>query len=251
MRKHPFAAVPLLFLLVACGSEDMPDLPPKNPGLVKLTIDPPMINLRIEGSQPADVDFKALGTFSGETTPRDISRRVNWNVADDSLGTFGVDAVMYRFRSSATRGGRTTVTANSYPVMPAVANVTIVYSANLLRPDALPKSAELFKDATEEASLGPKIVAPSTGTMLEKGGASQFTWAGAAGTDLFELSFTNDVTDLRIYTKESKLTLSAEEWIILSTTNAGSEVNVHVRGMKSSSPANAGSSEKITVAFPK
>lgn len=244
------AFVPLALAAIACSTPDMAGVDMRNPGLVRLEILPGDATTRIEASQPAELDFKAMGTFSGQPQASDISSKVLWNVSDDGLGVFGVDAKASRFRSSSTRGGRAIITAISKPVMPAMAMITVVYSAALVHGGAPGTAPDLFKSAAEEASKSPTLIGPADGASVDRSQPPQkFEWAAAAGTDLFELSFSNDVTDLRLYTPGTSLTPSAEEWSILTGTNAGGAVKVKLRGMKATAPSTAGSAPAITVSF--
>ena len=84
----------------ACQTDDVPTYDPAIQGLVKLEIMPAEAALVIQASKPADLDFKAMGTFS-DGTMNDISKRVQWSLGDLALGAFGADAVVNRFRSKA------------------------------------------------------------------------------------------------------------------------------------------------------
>lgn len=251
MIHPPMRGAALTCLAVAgvasCQSEDASSVTMKIPGLLKLEIMPADATFPVSPSMPAKVDFKAMGTFT-DGKMADQAHKVDWHVDIISLGSFGADSVNSRFESSVIRGGKAIVQALAEPRM-AETSLTLVYTAGLLRPGAPSESEDLFKGAGEDAAKAPTITAPADGVTMPRATPGEFSWTPATGTNLFELSFSNEVTNLRIYTTGSSVVPTPEEWSILTATNAGSAVTVKVRGMTSGGAAGAGAAKPITVVF--
>jgi hypothetical protein len=227
----------------ACYPEEEVVEGPAIPGLIKLEIAPANVALVVQPAQPAVQIFAALGTF-GDRRTLDVSGKVKWDITVPALGLFHGN----RFTSTLIRGGKATVRATAHPY-DATAELLLTYRAGLVRTDAPADSAALFAAASESASRAPRMIAPANGATLRGTQAQEFRWSPAPGTDLYELAFTNETTDLRIYSRSSSVTPTAEEWSILSATNAGGGVAVTVRGMSSTSPTTAGTAPRIDVVF--
>jgi hypothetical protein len=218
--------------------------------LIKIEITPVDLVTETGPSRPARIKYTAMGSFSDGRVD-DITTKVSWLLGSADLGAFGADSVHGRLEGSVTRGGKTTVTAMTPGVGGRMAQtgLTLVYAAALTK-DAAPGNApELFKTAAEEATKAPTITAPGDGVTVPRRTPGTFSWTAPAGTNLFELAFQNEVTDMHLYTTNRSITLSPEEWSILGTTNSGGQVNVLLRAMTSASPTSAGTSRAIKLTF--
>ncbi len=228
-----------------CETADDPVFKLKFPGLMALEVTPDSATLPIEGITAAAVDYKAMGRFNNGTK-RDLSREVAWAVDVRALGIFSSN----RFQSSLTRGGKGVVTAIGDAVT-GRASLTLVYTASHTRSPADPAAPALFRAAEPDSARSPRLTSPADDSALPSSPPPDFAWTAAAGanSDLFELSFSNDVTDVRIYTTGTRLTPTLEEWSIITATNAGGSVQVGLRALSSANPSKAASASPITVRF--
>jgi len=173
-------------------------------GLVGLRIEPDEIELRIVDQTPARQRLTIVGVFDdGTERTLPVDRfPIQLRLLDPELGNV-LEGELVTF---SNRGGQTQVEA-SVNDLSALADVRIVYETRLELVDVdgeLPDLDALFETAEAagtDPERAPEVVYPITGVLLPPnlaGLALQFT-RGDPDNLVFELSFTNEVTDIRFY----------------------------------------------------
>ncbi|MDQ3365412.1 MAG: hypothetical protein M3680_08295 [Myxococcota bacterium] len=192
-------AVSLLCFLVACGNppggkgDDTAD--PLD-GLASITVSPVDQTLVIVEGAPAVSTYIATGTFD-DGRVAEITQYVQFGLAEQTLGTFAADELT----TTAHRGGQTQVVATAAGLQGAT-GVTIRLQQTYGDPaSTLPADpGGLFGGATD-ASRAPALVYPNDQVSLPPnlGRLELHFRPGDAANTLFELSFTNVITELKVY----------------------------------------------------
>jgi WD40 repeat protein len=226
-----------------------------------ITITPGDALLVVQGSSGATQTFTVTGTYSDGSTA-DVTALANLSIDDTRLGSF-LGAI---FTSSTSVGGISTVRAQ-VGTLAASTSLTVKLAHRI--PDSssgpLPTAPETRFDGAVDAMRTPQILYPSSGTLLppnlEKG-EIHFN-PGPAANNLFELSFSNDITDVRVYLRCSLpsgfvlpsgvsrgciYTPSQEIWGFVAESNRGGQpVRVVLRATEESGSGTVGVSEPITL----
>jgi len=261
----------LVVAAIAFGACDCGKSDPTNPD----GSDPDLANLRLLSISPADVTLTSVngvaatqlyavtGHYDDEST-KDLTDKVTLTVDNPALGGF-VDAT---FRASTDTGGTTQVRA-SFGTFSAEATVRVVIKRSVKDDgpgsSTLPENPEpIFDNAPPVAARAPQLVYPNDGVMVPPNlNKLEFHFRRRhASNSLFELSFTNAVTDVRVFLRCNMpsgvrlpsgvsdgciFTPSSTVWAWISETNRGGEpLTVRMRGTDDAGTG-VGSSETLSV----
>jgi hypothetical protein len=244
----------VLIHVVACGSSgtQKPDASAGSP-LVEISVQPPDLELLIDGSDPATVMYTALGRFEDGHT-EDITNRVQFSLADSSLGSFfGPD-----FKSYTTHGGRTRVIAELGGVRGDTGLVLRVRQRHA-DPNAtgLPQDPSAPFGGPVDTARAPDVVYPNDGVLLPPNlSLLEVHFHPGTNNTLFEIAFENDLTDIRVYTR-CVVPLNggciympdAKVWKWIAETNrGGDDLVVRTRGTDDGGTG-VGTSTEIKLAF--
>lgn len=249
----------IISLLTACGgsitsgngSPDGPVAPIE--GLTAIAITPPIANLIIDGDTPAELDYTAVGTFE-DGHKEDVTNRVGWYVANAAIGTF----THAHFKSSTFTGGHTQVYARAATIT-TYGTLSVTLKKRVMDPDStdLPADPSGKFTGTADDSRKPDVVYPNDGVLLPPNlGIIEVHFLPGAANTLFEIDFTNAVTDIRVFARCTHplndgciYTPQGGIWGWLATTNGGGEpVQISVRGTDDTG-ARVGTSTSIGMAF--
>jgi hypothetical protein len=221
--------------------------------LVSITVEPADQELVIENGEPATSVYKAMGTFADGHT-EDISDRAAFSLVNPELGAFlGPD-----FKSTLDQGGRTRVVAQ-YAGVQADTGLVIRIRERYTDPGAtdLPTDPAAPFGGPADAARAPDVVYPNDGVLLPPNlRLLEVHFLPGTNNTLFELSFTNDLTDVVVYTRclvpmngGCIYTPDATVWKWIAETNRGGDpVVVRARGTDDAGTG-VGTSTDIQLAF--
>ncbi|WNG58007.1 hypothetical protein F0U59_27070 [Archangium gephyra] len=229
--------------------------------LRSITITPGDVLLVVQGSSGATQAFTVTGTFSDGHT-EDVTARADLRIDDTRLGSF----LGATFTSSTSVGGISTVRAQ-VDSLSASTSLTVKLARRIADSSSgpLPTAPETRFDGAVDTLRTPRILYPTSGTLLppnlEKGEIHFLP--GPAANDLFELAFSNGITDVRVYLRCSLpsgfvlpsgvsrgciYTPSEEIWGFVAESNRGGQpVQVVLRATEQSGTSTVGVSEPITL----
>lgn len=246
--------VALALTALACGDAGDPPVADANTSpLVEITVTPADQELVIDGSEPASASYTAIGRFEDGHT-EDISDRVGFSLADGTLGSFlGRD-----FKSTLTHGGRTKVVAG-YAGVTGETSLTLVMRQRYADPSAtnLPPNPSGAFGGPADAARAPDVVYPNDGVLLPPNlSLLEVHFLPGANNTLFEITFENAVTDVKVYTRCTLpmnngciYTPDATVWRWLADTNRGGDtVKVRTRATDDAGTG-VGTSTDISLAF--
>jgi hypothetical protein len=211
---------------------------PGIPGLTALRIDPPAAMVAVQPGMPATQMFRAMGTVNG--TEKDLSKSASWFVDKTGLVTNIVNGLA---TTGDTYGGVALVQAVIGQVS-AAATLTIKFTAANVAtgPGAMPAlpttPAQPFGGPADTARA-PQLVYPNDGVLLPPNlnGIEVHFRPGSKMNTLFEIGFSNDKTDVRVYTRCVTLEdgcvyrPDVAVWRQVADTNRGTNgVTITVRG---------------------
>ncbi len=227
--------------------------PPAIKDLVSIAVLPANQTLIIDGTTPATSPYMAIGTFKNGSTS-DITSKVGFSVADPSLGQFGGAT----FTSGVAKGGGTDVLARAGTV---TGSTGLTLTLREIHPD--PLSTDLPTDpaslfgGSDDPSRAPDLVYPNDGVLVPPNlGKLEFHFHPGPGNTLFEISFSNSFTDVRVYAR-CTTPLSggciylpdASVWTWIAESNKGTApLTVKVRGTDDAGTS-VGTSATIAMAF--
>jgi hypothetical protein len=244
-------------------------------GLMTITVSPATATLTIAGGIAATQSYTAQGSFTDGHTA-DITSKVTWTVGDTSLGSFAGA----QFTSDTDHGGKTAAVATAGSISGS-GTLIIVLQERYQDPGSTglpPNPGTVFNGPPSTTDLNePRLVYPDDNVLVPPnlGTLEVHFTAGGDGTvsppnTLFELSFENAVTDVKVYMRCPKppaytdsaatpaeltvaygciYTTDATLWRWLAQTNRGGDpVTVSVRGSDDSGTA-VGSSNETHVSF--
>ncbi len=227
-----FAYVSLLVALaltaLACGDAKEPIGADANTSpIVEITVTPADQVLVIDGTEPATAAYTAMGRFEDGHT-EDITDRVGFQLADATLGAFlGRD-----FKSALTHGGRTKVVAG-YAGVTGETGLTLVMRQRYADPAAtnLPTDPAAPFTGPTDAARTPDVVYPNNGVLLPPNlSLLEVHYLPGANNTLFEITFENTVTDVKVYTRCTLpmnngciYTPDATVWRWIADTNRGGD----------------------------
>lgn len=221
-------------------------------GLVSLTVSPANQTLTVHGMTAATQAYTAKGHFA-DGHDADVTSASVFTLADASLGTF----TGAKFTSSLSRGGTTQVQATAGAVTGST-NVTIVLQQIVKDPGSpnLPADpGSLFGGPATGAALD--IVYPSDNTLFPPNlGRLEIHFMPGAGDTVFELHFSNAVTDVIVYLSCGTMVAGGciyqpdpLVWSYVATSNRGGDpVKLTVRGTDSTG-SKVGTSGDVSILF--
>ncbi|MDQ3333832.1 MAG: hypothetical protein M4D80_01500 [Myxococcota bacterium] len=250
-------AVPVFtILLLACGcggSGGGDDNPDALDGLVSIAVTPADQTLVIVNGQPARSAYTAMGTFD-DGRVRDITPLVQFTLEQYTLGVFELDTLT----TANDHGGRTNVVASAAGVQGAT-GVTIRFQQTYNDPASnLPGDPAGPFAGPADAARTPQLVYPNAGVVLPPNlGRLELHFRPGAANTLFELTFANTVTDLKIYLR---CTLPMNGgciyqpdplvWSWLAATNRGGETVAWSLRATDDAGTGVGASSQLTMRFP-
>ena len=229
-------------------------------GLTSFTIAPQNQTLEIVNTMPVTQTYTATGHFADGST-RDISTLVAWSLVETAmLGRFAANV----FTTGTINGGvgQVVARANSMIVMtPLTVRVRATHAVPPTGGTALPPMPEHLFGGPASASRAPQLVYPNDGVLLPPNlGRVEIHWlTGPSSNTLFEIAFTNAITDVRFYVRcERPAGVRADGciyepsgtlWSSIAETNRGQgSVTLTIRGTDDSGTA-VGTSNTLTLRF--
>jgi len=243
----------LVVFVVGCGSSISPPPDGNTSALVEITVEPADQELVIDGTEPAISKYTATGHFA-DGHVEDISDRVRFSLANGALGGF----VGRDFKSTLDQGGRTRVVAQ-YEAVQGETGLVIRLRQRYVDPSApaLPADPEAPFGGPVDAGRAPDVVYPNDGVLLPPNlRLLEVHFRPGANNTLFEISFANDLTDVKVYTRcvvpmngGCIYTPDPTVWQWLAETNrGGDELTVRARGTDDAG-SGVGTSSDIELAF--
>ena len=255
MKSYVFA-----LLLAACSGETTGGTggsggAPPIDGLVSIKVTPADQTLVIAGTTPATSTYKADGTFK-DGHHEDVTTRVDFRLADTGLGNFTGPA----FQSQTDHGGFTSVIAEAGNVQGST-TLTLLFKqvGNDPASTNLPPDPGSKFGGSVDPGRAPDLVYPNDGVLVPPNlGKLEFHFHAGANNTLFELSFENNVTDVKIYLRCAVplnggciYTPDPIAWHWIAETNrGGAPLNVLIKGTDDAGSA-VGVSGMQTVQFSK
>jgi hypothetical protein len=229
--------------------------------LRSLTITPGNVLLVVQGSTGSTQTFTVTGTYSDGRT-EDVTAQASFRIDDTRLGAF----LGATFTSGTSVGGTSTVRAQVGSLSASTSlTVKLAHRISDSSGGTVPTRPETRFDGAVDATRTPRILYPSNNTLLPpnlEGGEIHFH-PGPTANNLFELSFSNDVTDVRVYLRCSLpsgfilpsgvgrgciYTPSREIWGFVAESNRGGQpVRFVLRATEESGTGTVGVSEPITL----
>lgn len=237
------------------------DSGPSISGLTSFTIAPLDQTLTIVDGVAASQTYTAMGHFA-DGSSRDISTQVQWSiVASHVIGTFTSNV----FTTGPTSGGTGQVAARANGTAVMTSLTVIVRASHAIPPTGggavIPPSPGTLFGGAADPSRAPQLVYPNDGVLLPPNlGRVEIHWLmGSSANTLFEVAFTNAVTDVRFYVRCERpagvqpdgciYEPNGSFWSSIAETNRGEmPVTVTVRGTDDSGSA-VGTSGTITIRF--
>jgi hypothetical protein len=241
-----------LALLAACSHHGVPmvDGGPLD-GLTSIYIKPADQTLVIVQGVSATSDYHVIGTFS-DGRMEEITPFVQLSLADATLGSF-VDAA---FTSTTTHGGKTQVIGVAGNLQ-ATTGLSLMFQQSWNDPGStgLPTDPGGSFGGPASASRDPDLVYPNDSALVPPNlGRLEFHFHPGPSNTLFELSFANTITDIKVYLTCTPLNGGCvyqpdpQLWSWLADTNRGDEVTWSIRGTDAGGTG-VGTSTSMKLAF--
>lgn len=242
--------------------------PGGNPTLGALTIEPANPVLVVSGSTKVIQNFKVTGTFT-DGHSEDMTGQAGFSIDDARLGSFGGAS----FASSTDVGGTSIVRAR-VGTMSASTPITVKLDQKVS--DTPPPTSGLPPvpadpgskfGGTVDTSYKPEIVYPNNGVLVPPnlGQLEIHIKPNNASTTLFELAFSNSITDVRVYlrcylpaglalptgvSRGCIYTPAQNVWKFLAESNrGGDQVKLTVRSTTDAGDGKVGVSNPISIQF--
>jgi hypothetical protein len=232
-RQSLVAAVALAGVWGGCSSEDRDNGGVPNSPLVAIAVSPEQTTV-VGGGQSGTVQFAVTGLYE-DGSQKDLSAEARFSVFPAALGSFASNV----FSTSNTTGGAGTVTATAGGRQ-ATASILVTLNQVFLLPPTqggapLPENTPSLFEGAEDAARAPMLVYPNDGVVVPPNlKLLEVHWLkGVESNTLFELSFVNDLTDYRVYTRCERpesvqpdgcvWQLSDQVWSGLANTNRGGQ----------------------------
>ena len=220
-------------------------------GTFTLKVEPANVTLTVANNVPVTQAYTVISTRSDGTTG-DVTSLASWTLDDYSVGNFSGSS----FTTSA-KPGQTTVHAMVQGAS-ATAQITVNFTIDrVIGSSTSMNVAQMFASATEDASLAPTVLYPTAATMFPPNiGDFEVHWQDSANDDLFQVQVSSPFMEMSLYTNEvpnakSYAAFDPADWKIFGDAMRGGSFMVKVRGMKSSSPSNAGTSPLMNLKLSK
>jgi len=222
-------------------------------GLKSITITPANAMLVIDGTTPAVQMYTAMGTFDDGRTA-DVTSRVAFMVVDGTLGAFNNTL----FTSGTARGGQTTVIANAGTIV-GTTGLTLQLKQRHVDPGSMLTGdpSTQFGGAASTANA-PQLVYPNDGVLVPPNlGRLEIHFLPGGGNSLFELSFSNAATDVKVYLACTLpmsggciYTPDAQVWSWIAESNRGqSPVSISLRATDGKGGPVGSTAASIAVSF--
>lgn len=223
------------------GNGDGPD-----GGSISLAITPTSTEVDLDYGTGSEVSFEATATLADGST-EDVTTGTSFAVTEAGVGLF--DGAVLELNGKGA--GLAHVTAR-YKGATATAEVTVKISDVVIDPSAPADAPGWFDSATDQAALAPAVVYPQDGTLVPRNlGDFETHWTGPTGEDLFQITLAGEYATLVIYTAGdpagSYVSLSLDQWSLLSGPATSSAFTITARGMASASHDTAGTSAPVRV----
>ena len=248
--------------LMACSgsvtSPAQPDQPDASDngiaGLSAIAIQPADVTITLEGDTPATQVFSARGTFMDGHT-EDVTQRVGWTWDNFGLGQM----TGATFTSYTSMGGKTRVLAHAGAVT-GVTSLTVVIHKQFIDPVSTglpPNPGSLFGGPPGPDARKPVLVYPNDGVLVPPNlGQLEFHFMPGAQNTVFELSFANSITDVKVYlTCATPLNggciykPASAVWTSIAGTNRGdAPVTFAIKGTSDGSAVSASASQSLSFA---
>ena len=223
-------------------------------GLRSIEVAPANQMLVIDGTTPATASSTATGVFN-DGHREDITARVSFRLSDATLGRF----VAARFTSQTDHGGTTSVLAEAGTVQGST-QLSLLLRQRTNDPGSsnLPPDPGSRFGGPNDPGRAPDLVYPNDGVLVPPNlGKLEFHFLPASGNTLFELSFTNSLTDVKIYLRCTTLASGCLYqpdpivWRWIAETNRGSSpLFVSIKGTDENGTA-VGTSGRLSLSFSK
>ncbi|MFY0565875.1 hypothetical protein ACN28E_18785 [Archangium lansingense] len=239
--------------------------------LSTLTLNPNKPILTVTGSTGVSQRFTVTGTYSNGFT-EDVTSQATFSIDDTRLGAF----VGANFTSSATVGGVSPVRAR---IGTTSGSTELTVKLDQKVPDSsgpsgtptVPADPDTRFNGTVDAALKPQLVYPNHGVMVPPnlGQLEIHFLSGPSTNTLFELQFSNTITNVRVYLRcylpngftpaagtvpsgqrGCIYTPEAKVWSFLAESNRGGQpVRLILRATDDSGTGKVGVSDPISIQF--
>lgn len=209
-----------LLLAGGCGSEDFRDNESslstgRGEPAAALTIEPENAVLVALAGTGSPMAFTARATLDDGSTI-DVTSETTFSASSVAVGGFS----RANFTATGARGGRIYVEAR-YGDAVATTALTVRLTTTLVVTGAPMDAATRFGGAVD-VLRNPSFLYPQSGVLLPPNLRSfNIQWNAGVGTDLYELRFRNDVTDITVFTTAASYQLDSTLWTYVAETNRG------------------------------
>lgn len=222
--------------------------------LMTIMVLPANPTVTIDQDSPATQAFSAQGKFVDGHT-EDMTKRVSWSVSDVGMGSMAGET----FTSTVTRGGLAQVTA-SVGFVTGSTSLTVVIRKRANDPSSpgVPTNpGSMFTGPAAPAARNPSLVYPNDGVLVPPNlGQLEFHFMPGTVNTLFELSFTNSMTDVKVYlTCATPLNGGCiykpdpTVWTWIARTNSGNDPLAYsIKGTSDGSVVGASASQSLSFA---
>ncbi|HVU51914.1 MAG TPA: hypothetical protein VHL80_14555 [Polyangia bacterium] len=232
---------------------------PPLPSYDSIRIDPPSATVSVQPGSPAMQAYKAFGTKAGGAE-EDITAKVNWSVDRPML----VPTIAGGVATTGDAAGGVVAVRATTATLGASATLVIKFSSTNVATGpgatpALPAAPAQPFGGPADTTRAPQLVYPNDGVLLPPNlnGVEVHYRPGSTSNTLFEISFANANTDVRVYTRcvtlEDGCVYKPDPsvWAQVAETNRGTgSVSVSVRGTDDAG-AGVGQSATIKISFSK
>lgn len=170
-------------------------------GLESLSIEPPDVTFRIDGTTPASQTFRVLGRFAGGRT-QDVTAAAAFRLTDSSLGQMNGA----RF-TSALVGGRTTLVAELGGKSTNASINVIIERVIIVAPgpgqDVIPPNVPSdIKGAPVDPRRAPSLVYPNDGVLIPPNlNGLEIHYRRHDSSTIFEISFESVTSSVSFFTR--------------------------------------------------
>ena len=236
----------LALALPACGGSAGGGGGGADGGAISLAITPTSTEVDLDFGTGSEVSFQATATLADGLT-EDVTTDAAFSLTEEDVGLFDGPVLKLNGRGA----GLAHITAH-YQGATATAEVTVKVADTVIDPSAPADAPGWFDSATDQAALAPAVVYPQDGTLVPRNlGDFETHWTGQSGEDLFQITLAGDYATLVIYTAGdpagSFVSLTLDQWGLLSGPATSPAFTITVRGMASASHDAAGTSAPVRV----
>ncbi len=189
-----------------------------------IRVEPDEVTVEVSDGSPAEIAFSAVAVFAdGEEGPLDL---VSWSHTNLSVGEMSPSGVL---TTTDANGGITEVVASHLGVE-GRAEVTVVYTADIVEEGVDPAVPEAFAAASPETSDAVAIRYPADGVVVPRNVEGlAFFWDQPDDADVARIRLRSAITDIRVYAPATgSWTSDADLWARAAASNSGGEVSVSV-----------------------